>query len=90
MTKVKKLNVLGLIKLHTIAFSIVGLIAGILYGGGGFVYDALYGSINHGTALALLAIPVMPILFGGVGFVIGAVEGILITLLAKLFRGIEL
>ena len=68
----------------------VGLIAGILYSFGGFIYEALTDTLNSGAALAFLALIGMPITFAFFGFIGGAIGAILYNLTSKLFGGIEM
>ncbi|SVC10175.1 uncharacterized protein METZ01_LOCUS263029, partial [marine metagenome] len=64
MAKLKKIRIFSLAKLQSILFSYVGLLCGILYSFGGFIYDlATTGSLNLGTALAFFALIGMPLIF---------------------------
>ena len=77
-------------KLQAIIMAFAGLIAGILYSFGGFVYEAVTGSLNSGTALAFLALIGMPITFATFGFIAGAIGAFLYNLVAGWFGGIEI
>ncbi len=91
MAKLKKIGVLFLAKLQAVTLAIVGLLAGILYSFGGFVYDVITtGSVNFGTALAFLALIGMPIIFATFGFIIGLIEAFLYNLFARRFGGIDI
>ena len=90
MTKLKKIGVLFLAKLQAIIMAVAGLIAGILYSFGGFIYDVFTIGINGGTALAFLALIGMPIFFAMVGFIVGAIGAVLYNLVAQWFGGIEM
>ena len=59
----------------------IGLAGGVLYAFGGLIYDLATTGLNEGTAMAFLALIVMPLSFGAIGFVLGAVVGA--------FRGVE-
>ena len=90
MAELKKIGVLFLAKLQAIIMAVAGLIAGILYSFGGFIYDVFTIGINGGTALAFLALIGMPILFAMVGFIAGAIGAVLYNLVAQWFGGIEM
>ena len=68
----------------------VGLIAGILYSFGGFIYEAFTDTLNSGTALAFLALLGMPIISAFFGCIGGAIGAILYNLTSKWFGGIEM
>lgn len=90
MAKLKKIGVLFSAKLLAIYGAGVGLIAGILYSFGGFINEALTGTLNSGTALAFLALIGMPIIFAFFGLIAGAIGAILYNLTSKWFGGIEM
>ena len=80
----KRMRARKLITLHCIAFTIVGLLLGILYSFGGVAYDlASTGSFNAGTGLAFLALILMPIIFGVVGVIVGVVEVVVLSIFSK-------
>ena len=61
----------------------LGLALGVIYAFGGLVVDWTTTGLNHGTALAFLALLGMPLILAVSGFVLGlAAAGI-----RKLFRG---
>ncbi|MDH3216345.1 MAG: hypothetical protein OEN01_08640 [Candidatus Krumholzibacteria bacterium] len=90
MAKLKQIGILFLAKLQAIVMAFVGLIAGILYSFGGFIYEAFTGTLNSGTALAFLALIGMPIVFAAAGFIVGLIEAFLYNLIARWFGGIEM
>lgn len=65
----------------------VGLLAGISYGVGGWIYDASTDGINHGSYLALNAIWAMPFLFAPGGVVAGVLWAPLWTRIPTQFGG---
>ena len=67
MQKIKKIGIFSLAKILTIIMGFIGLICGILYSVGGFIYEALRGMLNPGTALAFFALLGMPLLFAAAG-----------------------
>jgi hypothetical protein len=84
------INILSLAKLQAILFGLVGVLCGILYSVGGFIYDLFTDGLNYGSALAFLALLGMPLLFLIVGFVLGFIQAILYNLYAKLLGGFEI
>ena len=88
MAKLKKIRIFSLAKLQSILFSYVGLLCGILYSFGGFIYDlATTGSLNLGTALAFFALIGMPLIFASFGFIVGIILAVLYNLFSRLFGG---
>ena len=91
MAKLKKIRIFSLAKLQSILFSYVGLLCGILYSFGGFIYDlAITGSLNLGTALAFFALIGMPLLFASLGFVAGLILAVLYNLFSGWFGGVDI
>ena len=91
MAKLKKIRIFSLAKLQSILFSYVGLLCGILYSFGGFIYDlATTGSLNLGTALAFFALVGMPLSFAFFGFIVGLILAVLYNLFSRLFGGAEI
>jgi len=88
--KVNKISVLSLAKLQAVIMVVAGLICGIIYSFGGFIYDMFTIGLNWGTALAFFALIGMPILFATCGFLAGAIGALLYNLVAKRFGGIEM
>lgn len=56
----------------------IGLVCGVAYSVGGFIYDMLTIGLNWGTAMAFMALVGMPALFGAVGFLSGALVAVAI------------
>ncbi len=91
MARLKKIRVLSLAKLQGILLAYVGLLCGILYSFGGFIYDLVTtGSLNLGTALAFFALVGMPLSFASFGFVAGLILAVLYNLFSKLFGGVDI
>ena len=91
MAKLKKIRIFSLAKLQSILFSYVGLLCGILYSFGGFIYDlATTGSLNLGTALAFFALIGMPLIFASFGFIVGIILAVLYNLFSRLFGGADI
>ena len=91
MEKLKKIRIFSLAKLQGILFSYVGLLCGIFYSFGGFIYDlATTGSLNLGTALAFFALIGMPLLFASFGFVAGLILAVLYNLFSGWFGGVDI
>lgn len=72
-----KLKVLQYAKQQALITGIAGIIAGLIYSLGGTFYDLATVGLNKGTALAYLAIPIMPLYFALFGFVTGLVGAFL-------------
>ena len=89
MKRLKRIGVLFLAKLQAMIMAVVGLLAGIIYSVGGFIYELSSSSLNWGTALAFGALIGMPLLFALFGFVAGATGAVIYNLIAKLINGIE-
>ncbi len=91
MSKLGKLRVLSVARFQAVLLAPVGLICGIIYSFGGFVYDVVTtGGVNLGTALAFLALIGMPVLSGAFGFAAGLIEAVLYNFFARWYGGIEL
>jgi len=91
MAKLKKIRVLSLAKFQGILFAYVGLLCGLLYSFGGFIYDLVTtGSLNLGTALAFFALLGMPLSFASFGFIVGFILAVLYNLFSRLFGGVEI
>ena len=91
MAKLKKIRIFSLAILQGILFSYVGLLCGIFYSFGGFIYDlATTGSLNLGTALAFFALIGMPLIFASFGFIVGIILAVLYNLFSRLFGGANL
>ena len=89
MAKLKKLGVLSSAKLLATLMALVGLISGILYAFGGFIYELLTGTLNAGRALAFWALIGMPIAFAIPGLIAGAIGALLYNLVTRWIGGIE-
>ena len=75
-TQTTRLRVVPFARLLAAVFSLLGLIAGILYAFGGLLYDlSKTKSVNPGTALAFLALIGMPLLFALAGLISGLIGG---------------
>ena len=91
MAKLKKIRIFALAKMQGILFSYVGLLCGIFYSFGGFIYDlAITGSLNLGTALAFFALIGMPLIFASFGFIVGLILAVLYNLFSRLFGGADI
>ncbi len=91
MEKSNKLRVFAFAKFQAVFFALVGILAGIFYSIGGFIYDLLStGSMNSGTALAFFALLGMPVIFAAFGFILGLLEAYLFNILAKWIGGIDI
>ena len=100
MAKVKKIKVLSYAKVQAVVMAFAGLAAGFVYSFGGLFIDIQVSTglmatvetpgLSHGTALAFMAIPVMPLYFAAIGFVTGVVGAFLYNIFAKWFGGIEM
>lgn len=89
MAKLRRIGVLFLAKLQAVIMAAAGLLAGIIYSFGGFIYELSTGSLNWGTALAFGALIGMPLLFALFGFVAGAIGAVIYNLIAKWINGVE-
>jgi hypothetical protein len=65
----------------------LGLVCGLLYSVGGFVYDLLTVGLNWGTAMAFMAIVGMPVIFGAVGFLAGVLGPLVVVGVGSLVTG---
>jgi hypothetical protein len=90
MLSVKRVGILSFAKFQAVLFSLLGLVAGIIYAFGGLIFDLFTRGINVGSGLAMLAVLGMPLLFAAIGFFVGIVEAYLFNLLAGKFGGLEL
>lgn len=83
MLKPKKVGIYDLAKPFAVAMSVLGLVAGVLYGVGGAIYDLFNGQLGFGTILAFFAIIGMPLIFATCGFVVGVIAAVLNNLVAS-------
>jgi len=90
MARLQRLGVLFSAKLQAIQWGCVGVIAGVFYAVGGFLYELVTGTLNSGTLLAFGALIGMPLVFGAFGFLAGVIGAVLYNLVARRFGGIEL
>ncbi len=90
MSRLNKIGILSLAKLHALVFAFFGLLAGMAYSFGGFFYELVTDSLNFGTALAFLALAGMPLLFGFLGLLVGIVEALVYNSLARTFPGLAI
>lgn len=91
-----RIGIFSFAKFQAFLFSLVGLLAGIIYSFGGLVIDTLVSlglmtsdetaGLSYGTILAFLALIGMPLIFGIVGFLAGIVEAFLYNKVVKWFR----
>ncbi len=99
MQTITKIGVISLAKILGMSGLIVGLIAGVIYGGilillG--IAGAASGEEEAATfALAgvgggLMVMVVVPIFYGGMSFVVGLIYGLVINLVLSLAGGLEL
>ena len=96
----KKLNILSFAKFQSLLFSLLGLVAGVIYSFGGLLIDSLISigwyttsetpGLSFGTVLAFGALVGMPIIFACFGFVLGILEAILFNLIGKKISGIKM
>jgi len=100
MSKISKINILGLMKFQDILFTLMGLLAGIIYSFGGLLIDILVSldwittddtpGLSFGTILAFGALIGMPLIGAVIGFIVGFFEALLYNLFAKLIGGFEI
>lgn len=90
MKRIHKIDVLSSAQTVGTMGAILGLCAGVLYGGGGAIYDAMSNALSHGTLLALLAILAMPAIGATGGFIGGTVIALLYNLASKWSGGIKI
>lgn len=90
MAKLKRVGVLFLAKLLAVVMAWVGLLAGIVYSFGGFIYELFTASLNFGTVLAFMALIGMPVIFSACGFAAGVIAAVIYNTTARWIRGIEL
>lgn len=86
MKKIRKIKVWQYAKFQSVVMALVGVVAGMLYALIGAIYDATTGNLSHGTALAFLAIPIMPFYFAAFGLVSALIGAILFNRFAKWIR----
>lgn len=86
MTKAKKVKVFSYAKFQAIILGIVGILFGLGYSIGGTIIDLQTIGLNRGTALAYMAIPLMPLYFAIFGFISGLVGAVLYNVVAKFFK----
>lgn len=87
----KRLNVLPVVIFQTVVWTLLGLLAGIIYSFGGLIIDTLVSlgwvttnetpGLSYGTVLAFGALVGMPL----IGAIIGLASGLLGALLFNLF-----
>lgn len=90
VAKLKRIGVVFSAKLHAIQWGCAGLVCGILYAFGGFIYELITGTLNSGTVLAFGALIGMPLTFAAFGSAAGAIGAVLYNIVARQFGGIEL
>jgi len=79
----KKIKIIQYAKLQAITMSFAGIVGGMLYAGIGTIYDLYTVGLNYGTALAYIALVVMPIYFAIFGFITGFIGAFLYNLFKK-------
>lgn len=89
MPKLQHLGVMSFARFQAALAALLGVLAGIAYSVGGALYDLLTTGPNLGTALAVLALIGMPVIFAAVGFVVGLLEAVLYNLAANRLGGLE-
>jgi hypothetical protein len=82
----KKLNIFQYAKLQARITGFAGIIAGLIYAIGGTFYDLQTIGLNKGTALAYIAVIVMPIYFAVFGFVTGIIGAFINNLFKKISK----
>jgi hypothetical protein len=85
-----KLRVLRYSILQSTVMGFAGIVGGLLYFGIGFFIDLSGPGLNHGTALALFAVPVMPLYFAAFGFLTGIVGANLYNFSLRWISGVSL
>lgn len=90
-----RIGIFSFAKFQAVLFSLVGLLAGIIYSFGGLIIDALVSlnlitteetpGLSYGSILAFFALIGMPLIFGVVGFFAGILEAILYNKVVKWF-----
>ena len=98
MVRQQKLSLLAFAMFRAKLAALAGLLAGVIYGFGGFAIDFLVSAqwlsgetfgttgLSVGTVLAFGALFGMPVLFAGAGFMLALVEGVLFNGLAGYLR----
>jgi len=81
MSRGTKLKPLKMAQFQAFLFSLLGLIAGIIYSIGGVIVDLFTIGLNWGE----VALVGMPVSFAAIGFILGLVEAVLYNLFAKWF-----
>ena len=89
MARPRRFGVLTTATLLGILMGFTGLICGILYAFGGFVFELLTGTLNAGTVLAFGALIGMPVTFAVFGFMAGALGAVLYNLVVGWIGGAE-
>ncbi|WP_297794353.1 hypothetical protein [uncultured Eudoraea sp.] len=89
------IGIFSFAKFQAFLFSLIGLLAGILYSFGGLIIDTLVSlnwitseetdGLSFGTMLAFIALIGMPLIFGIVGFFAGILEAFLYNTVVKWF-----
>jgi predicted exporter len=89
MATLKRIGVIFSAKLFGILMAIAGMIAGVLYSVGGFLYELFTGTLNSGTILAFGALIGMPLIFAATGVIGGAIFAPIYNLIARKTGGIQ-
>lgn len=90
MKRVQKLKVVDYAKVNTVISAFAGFVAGLIYSFVGLAVDVATIGLNKGTALAFIAIPLMPLYFAVAGAIVGLVGAALYNYSAKWFGGINI
>ena len=80
----KTINTKDFIIIHAKSGTFIGLICAILYSFGGVMVDIFTIGLNKGTALAFLALIVMPLIGLIIGLSIGIITTVSYTILQKI------
>ncbi len=97
---VSNIGVLSFAKLQAFIFSILGLLAGIIYSFGGLILDILVTlgwissgetpGLSIGTVLAFGALLGMPLIGATFGFFFGIIEALVFNVFSNWIGGIEI
>lgn len=89
------IGIFSFAKFQAFLFSLVGLLAGILYSFGGLIIDTMVSlnlmtseetaGLGYGTILAFMALIGMPLIFGIIGLLAGILEAFLYNTVVKWF-----
>lgn len=71
MTDPRDLSPGVLARVFAAYLALMGVIYGLVYSIGGVFYDLAHGGLNAGTAIAFLALVVVPILAALIGIIVG-------------------